>query len=109
MSTELNEAPVTDLLLETETKTEAETDLTPAPLQLGQLPVDLRFDVGSLKVSVDRLMGLRTGSVFQLEHPLDSETIKIMANGSLVAQGELVTLGDVVGVRVTKIHAPLAE
>ncbi len=101
----MNTEPKEVMTSESQDTTNTDPECLPESIQVGQLPIDLRFDVGCLKVSLDRLMGLRCGSVFQLEHSLEPETIKIMANGSLVAQGELVTLGDVVGVRVTRLHA----
>ncbi|MEM7280620.1 MAG: FliM/FliN family flagellar motor switch protein [Pseudomonadota bacterium] len=78
-------------------------EITASPIPLSQLPVSLRFEVGHIDVSLDRLARVRPGSTFSLEHPLGKQTIHVVANGSLIAKGELVSLGDSLGVRVTHV------
>lgn len=73
-------------------------------LSAQDLDVTLRFEAGTLKLPMDRLAQVPPGYVFELRKPLDRQVIEIFANDRAVASGELVLIGDAVGVRVTSIY-----
>ncbi len=85
-------------------------DLGPgtAPGQAG--PVDLLSDVdvtvtvelGKVRMRVRDLLSLREGSVVQLD-AVAGGPVDVLVNGTLVARGEVVVVGDELGVRVTDI------
>lgn len=66
------------------------------------LPVHLRFEVGEKRIPVDELQQLQAGYTFELETALE-EPVTIRANGKSVGKGELVKIGERVGVRVTQL------
>lgn len=72
--------------------------------QLSALPVSVSFDVGRLDVPIGTLKQIGTGHVFTLERKLDQAPVSIKANGVELATGELVLVGDVLGVRVTELR-----
>ncbi len=73
------------------------------PVSVEELPVELRFDAGSIDVDLEELSRMQPGYVFELERPLSERTIRIIANGALIGHGELVVIGDHLGVRLTAL------
>lgn len=69
---------------------------------LDQLPVILQCRVGSLELTLAELQALGPGSVLRLPRP-DEGLVELVVNGRVLGRGELVTLGDGVGVRVTRV------
>ncbi len=77
---------------------------TPAPsVQIGAVPVRLMFSAGRLTLPFGALADIGPGYVFGLDKRLDDRTITMYANDVPVAVGELVTIGDLVGVRLTRM------
>jgi type III secretion system YscQ/HrcQ family protein len=72
-------------------------------VQIGALPVRLTFLAGRLTLPFGDLSTVGPGYVFPLDKPLDDQAITVCANDVPVAVGELVTIGDLVGVRITRM------
>ena len=69
-----------------------------------QLPVALDFHLGQISVSLSDLQAeLAEGSVFEINQPLGAETVSVRAGGLELARGELVQVGDMVAVRITRL------
>ena len=95
---------------------------TPAPVQLtplgegvtsaepGNLAViagvalEIVVVLGRARLNVHELLQLRTGSVIELGPA--GGLVEVLANGTLVAKGEVVVVGDDLGVRITEILPP---
>ena len=73
------------------------------PVSIDQLPVELCFEAGSIDVDLEQLSRMQPGFVFELEKPLSERTIRVVANGALIGYGELVVVGDQLGVRLTAL------
>jgi type III secretion protein Q len=71
--------------------------------QLDRVPVNLAFDVGEMSISVGELKRLGPGYVLSLDAPLDQSVVTIKANGADFARGELVAVGDALGVRLVEL------
>lgn len=71
------------------------------PVDITSVPITLRFEAGRLALPFERLQSIRPGFVFELDQPLDQQSITIYANDKAVASGELVLVGDSIGVRLT--------
>ena len=65
-----------------------------------RLPVDLAFELGRTELRVGELSQLQPGYVFPLAGALEGANVTIRANGQAVGQGELVAVGDSLGVRL---------
>lgn len=70
-------------------------------VDVGSVPITLRFEAGRLVVPFERLQSIQPGFVFEFDQGLDQQTITIYANNALIATGELVLVGDRIGVRLT--------
>ena len=64
------------------------------------LPVHLSFEVGALDLRVGDLAELQPGYVFALPAHLEGANVVLRANGEAVGHGELVAVGDTLGVRL---------
>ncbi|MFK8053582.1 MAG: flagellar motor switch protein FliN [Woeseiaceae bacterium] len=67
--------------------------------------VSLALRVGSTNISIRQLVNLAEGSVVALDR-LASEPLDVLANGTLVAHGEIVVVNGNFGVRLTDVVSP---
>ena len=67
------------------------------------VPVRLTFSAGRLVRRFGELVDVAPGYVFELDKRLDDQSIAISANEVPIALGELVCVGDLVGIRVTRM------
>lgn len=75
----------------------------PAPTGgLNEVPVHLVFEVGRTEMPLAQLETIQAGYVFELGRPL-SQTVDILANGRRIGTGELVRIGDGIGVKVVRL------
>jgi len=73
--------------------------------RLENIEVQLTVEVGGTKISIGDLMKLNDGSVVELER-LAGEHLDILVNGTLLARGEVVLVGERLGIRFTEIISP---
>jgi flagellar motor switch protein FliN/FliY len=66
--------------------------------------VEVTVQVGRTRLSIAELARLGPGSLVTLDREAH-EPADVLVNGSIVARGEIVTLGDVYGVRITEVCA----
>lgn len=90
-----------DYNMESDSENEELEDFDSDPVDISSVPIELRFEVGELSLSFESLKSIRPGFVFELGHPLDQQAITVFANDKPVAAGELVFVGNNIGVRVT--------
>lgn len=64
------------------------------------VPVRIEFEVGSLELTLDALGALQPGYVFALPAPAEGANVVLRANGKVAGRGELVAVGDTLGVRL---------
>jgi flagellar motor switch protein FliN/FliY len=84
------------------------TEELPAPDNLKLLEnieVKLTVEVGGTKITIRDLLKLNEGSVVELER-LAGEHLDIYVNGTLLAKGEVVLVGERLGIRFTEIISP---
>ncbi|MEH6422378.1 type III secretion system cytoplasmic ring protein SctQ [Pseudomonas sp. CGJS7] len=64
------------------------------------VPVRLEFDLGRLECRYEDLAGFQPGYVFALPSRLEGANVVIRANGRDAGRGEIVAVGDTLGVRL---------
>jgi flagellar motor switch protein FliN len=69
---------------------------------LADIPVRLSVEVGSTAMKLSELMDLNEGAVVELDRQ-SHELLDIMANGTLIARGEVVTVNGRFGIRVVDV------
>src|SRR5262245_54916223 len=82
-----------------------ETSETLSADAVARTPVTLEFELGTLTVPLGEIAGLKPSYVFQLPGRLEDARVLIRAGGRVVGQGELVAVGEVLGVQVTALEA----
>ncbi len=92
------------LTLSTHQETSAMSENEPAPEAAEptapDVPVRLEFDLGRLEFKYEDLAGLQPGYVFALPSRLEGVNVTIRANGRDAARGEIVAVGETLGVRL---------
>ena len=84
----------------------AQPALGPADLErVLDVPVRLTAELGRTRLTIKTLLQLAPGSVVELDG-LAGEPMDLFVNGYLIAQGEVVVVGDKYGIRVTDIVTP---
>ena len=71
---------------------------------LADIPLRLSVEVGSTALKLSELMDLAEGGVVELDRQ-SHEMLDIMANGTLIARGEVVTVNGRFGIRVVEVVA----
>jgi flagellar motor switch protein FliN/FliY len=69
---------------------------------LADIPIRLSVEVGSTALKLSELLDLAEGSVVELDRQAH-ELLDIMANGTLIARGEVVTVNGRFGVRIVDV------
>ncbi len=70
--------------------------------QLGDMKVRLVFEVGRAELSVSEIERLGPGHVFQVSRASDGH-VDVIAGGRVIGSGELVKIGEDIGVRLKRI------
>jgi len=78
-------------------------ELATAPIDVASMPVEVRFEAGRMLTRYDELCRIQPGYTYELGYALGEHTIDITANGALIARGELVSVGNQLGVRITAL------
>ena len=69
------------------------------------IPVQLTVELGRTRIAIKNILQLAQGSVIELDG-LAGEPLDVMVNGCLIAQGEVVVVGERFGIRLTDIITP---
>lgn len=69
------------------------------------IPVTLSMEIGQTRISISELLKLGKDSVIELQRMAD-EPMDVLVNGTLVAHGEAVVVGERFGIRLTDVISP---
>ena len=69
---------------------------------LADVAMDVTVELGQVRMRVRDLLRLTEGSVVELDRAVTAP-VDVLVNGSVVARGDVVVVGDELGVRVTEI------
>ena len=75
---------------------------------LENIDVALTVEVGKAEIKIRDLLRLNEGSVIELDR-LAGDPLDILANGTMIAKGEVVMVGERFGIRFTEIVDPAAR
>lgn len=100
-----NEIPIVEETRVTSSDgTEITTPITDISMLL-DIPVTLSMEIGQTKISISELLKLGKDSVIELQR-MAHEPLDVLVNGTLVAHGEAVVVGDRFGIRLTDVISP---
>lgn len=69
------------------------------------VPVTVSMEIGRTRINIRNLLQLNQGSVIELNR-LAGEPMDVLANGTLIAHGEVVVVNDKFGIRLTDVVSP---
>lgn len=72
------------------------------------VPVSLTVELGSCQLPMREVLQLGAGSVVQLDKTAGTP-VELRVNHKLVARGEVVVVGERLGIRITELMGPPAE
>ncbi len=72
---------------------------------LENVEVQMTVEVGSTEIKIRDLLRLNEGAVIELDR-LAGDPLDILVNGTMIAKGEIVMVGERFGVRFTEIVDP---
>ena len=80
-----------------------ESKVDTGPLHsLSELPINLTVEIACFKISLDKLKKLQPGNFLELPVSL-KDNVNLTVNGEKIGKGELIKLGEVLGVKVLEI------
>ena len=77
----------------------------PGSKVLENIDVKLTVEVGGAEIKLRELLRINEGSVIELER-LAGDPLDILANGTIIAKGEVVMIGERFGIRFTEVVDP---
>ncbi|WP_087751644.1 type III secretion system cytoplasmic ring protein SctQ [Paraburkholderia caledonica] len=90
---------------EAEAEAQAEAEAAPftqtSPLDIGELDLPVQFEIDTLALPLSQVAALRRGYVIELDTPVTDARIKLVAHGQTIGHGELVSVGEHLGIRIT--------
>jgi type III secretion protein Q len=83
-------------------------DISPAqpnetPVSVGELDLPVKIEIDTVSLPVAQLSALRAGYVLELPVSVRDAQVRLVSYGQTVAQGELVAVGDHIGVRILRM------
>lgn len=72
------------------------------PLSVEEIPLPVVIEVGRIQMSIKKLLELQPGNMLELDiHP--ESGVDMVVNGKRIARGELLRIGDALGLRITEL------
>lgn len=79
---------------------------TPSELdRILEIPLEIHVELGRKRLKIRDLLQAGTGTIIDLDTPAGAP-LAIYANHTLIAQGEVVVVGERYGIRITDIVSP---
>jgi len=107
--TKAPEASVENQANKSETESSKTSDKNTAAVSnlrlLENIEVKLTVEVGNTEIKIKDLLRLNEGSVVELDR-LAGDALDILANGTKIAKGEVVMVGEKFGIRFTEVATP---
>lgn len=70
------------------------------------VPLEITVELGRTKKKIKDILSFGTGSIIELDK-MAGEPVEILANGKVIAKGEVVVINENFGVRITSILTPI--
>jgi len=67
-----------------------------------KVPIHLSIEVANMKINLDKLLKLKPGNTLEL-NVMPQQGVSLVANGKCMGKGTLIQIGDVIGVKITKL------
>ncbi|MDH6146204.1 MULTISPECIES: type III secretion system cytoplasmic ring protein SctQ [Paraburkholderia] len=82
------------------------TDSIDTPVDISHLDLPLKLEIDTVSLPVAQLSALRAGYVLELPTALPDARVRLVTYGQTIGFGELVSVGDHLGVRLVQLSQP---
>lgn len=82
----------------------AASGTAPAVRSLDALQLPVAFELDTARVSLAELAAMQPGYAVELDVPLSEATVRLTCHGQTLGHGQLVAIGDQLGVRITRLE-----
>lgn len=82
-------------------------DAFDSPVPISHLDLPLKIEIDTVALPVSQLSALRTGYVLELPTSVRDARLRLVTYGQTIGYGELVAVGDHLGVRLVELSQPL--
>ncbi|WP_223996301.1 type III secretion system cytoplasmic ring protein SctQ, partial [Burkholderia gladioli] len=79
------------------------TDRPDEPIVVGAIELPVQFEIDTVALPLDQLSALGPGYVVELPVPAADAQLRLVVHGQTVGFGELVTVGEHLGVRIIRM------
>jgi len=69
---------------------------------LRHVPLEVAAELGRARITMEEILQYGPGSILELDRTAGSP-VDVVVNGSMIARGEVVVLGEEYGIRITEI------
>ncbi|SPS02721.1 type III secretion system cytoplasmic ring protein SctQ [Cupriavidus taiwanensis] len=73
------------------------------PIDIGELDLPVQFELDTVALPLSQLYALRPGYVLELPTSVAEAQLKLVTHGQTIGYGELVTVGDHLGIRILRM------
>ncbi|NYH12962.1 type III secretion system cytoplasmic ring protein SctQ [Paraburkholderia bryophila] len=80
------------------------------PIRIGELELPVQFEIDTVALPLAQLSALGPGYVLELPVPAADAQLRLVAHGQTIGYGELVTVGEHLGIRIIRMahrHGPI--
>ncbi|MDH0866039.1 FliM/FliN family flagellar motor switch protein [Mitsuaria sp. GD03876] len=71
---------------------------------LDELQLPVAFELDTARIGLADLASMQPGYAVELDVPLREATVRLVCHGRLLGQGQLIAIGDQLGVRITRLE-----
>ncbi|WP_431257352.1 FliM/FliN family flagellar motor switch protein [Roseateles chitinivorans] len=82
----------------------ASTEAPQSAGTLDELQLPVAFELDTARVSLGELASMQPGYAVELDVPLREATVRLVCHGRTLGQGQLIAIGDHLGVRITRLE-----
>lgn len=76
---------------------------TDEPTRIGELELPVQFEIDTVSLPIDQLSALEPGYVIELPVAVTDARLRLVVHGQTVGYGELVAVGEHLGVRIIRM------
>jgi type III secretion protein Q len=87
---------------------ESETGATSELTGIEEIPINVRFELAQWQATLGEMSELAAGAVVDLGSPIDQQSISVWVERRCIGKGQLVAIGERLGVRLLSVFGPPA-
>jgi flagellar motor switch protein FliN len=83
---------------------DVETSAVENAIATSKIPITLTVELAKIRMNLEKVLELKPGNVLNLQTSID-KPVDVRMNGKIIAHGELIKMGDMLGVKILDVGA----